>query len=259
MKGLGMEGSLTHLAFEKIHACGNDFLLLEAMPTQALLQELCDRHHGLGADGVMFWQTTPELVVLGHLDPDGSHSLCLNGTRAALHCLGQQGKIPASGEVESEQRRFSYELGPEGVSLRLPLCEVQPYCWTQGSWSLDGHRCDVGNPHFVLHGALDGELFEDLAPQIRWDLERFAQGTNVHLVWGDRGTYRIRSYERGVEGFTLACGSGMYAAALVLLAGQPGQVTFVPDGRGQVCFTHNGQALIMCGQAHWVASGVFRC
>ena len=131
--------------------------------------------------------------------------------------------------------------------------------WSQGSYALDGYRCDVGNLLFVLFDGLNPELFADLAPQIRWDLESFPQGTNVHLVWGEHGTYRIRNYERGVENFTLACGSGMYASALTLLAGKPGQVIFVPDGRGQVCFRSDGREIEMSGEAHWVATGVYRC
>lgn len=251
------------MAFDKIHACGNDFLLMDSPPSLAILADVCDRYHGIGADGVMTWHLEEGHVIMSHLDKDGSQTLCLNGTRAALFCLAEQGNIPIEGVVISEGQALPYHVsGMAGglVRLELPHYPYRSLTWKKDDWSIFGFACNVGNPHYVLLDCLVPELFVDLAPIIRSDQSVFPRGTNVHLVSEEDDSWHISSYERGVEGFTKACGSGMFASALVTM-GEEGSdtVVFQPDGKGQVTFWHEGDFIVMEGDAHWVASGVWRC
>lgn len=248
------------LQFEKIHACGNDFVLMDVPPTLDLLARLCDRNHGIGADGVMIWRVDNDLILMDHYDPDGSRSLCLNGTRSALGCLAAQRSIPTEGRVVSEGQSFDYTVNGSSVCLALPLKPFEARNWENSDCRVEGFYCDVGNPHFVICDSLAQELLPKVAPEIRHDIDNFPDGTNVHLVWWTDEFWRIRSYERGVEGFTLACGSGMYAAALVTMEEEMmDEIIFSPDGQGTVTFQRDGDELRMTGDVAWVASGVLRC
>ena len=246
--------------FDKVEACGNDFVLLQEQPEPSWPKVLCDRYHGIGADGVMVLRSIGEdTVVLDHFDPDGSRSFCLNGIRASLGCLGQKGTVPETGSVRSEGMVVPYTLNGN-ARVTLKKTGYRTMDWEERAHRVSGFALDVGNPQFVILETLSEELFEALAPRIRNDLIRFPGGTNVNMVWQSNETWRIKTFERGVETFTKACGSGMLASALVLF-GETGQTTlrFKPDGQGSVTVTDKGEHLIMEGATRWVASGEWLC
>ena len=245
-------------AFDKIEACGNDFVLLAHEPDPKSVAELCDRHHGIGADGIMVLRSVrPELTELGHLDPDGSHSFCLNGTRAALALLARRGRIAPAGRVRTEGQEFAYRLDPDPI-LFLPVRDYRPLNWRGGDHLVSGYRVEVGNPQFVILEGMDPNRFRELAPRIRADLAAFPQGTNVTFLRRAEAGWHVQTFERGVETFTKACGTGMYAAALVLF-GERGtrRVTFFPEGRGTVEAWLEGDGLAITGSTRHVFSGTW--
>ena len=219
---------------------------------------LCDRHRGIGADGILVFRGNKANVVLDHHDPDGTNSFCLNGLRASLRCLYQKNLVPESGTVSSEGVELSYQRG--GLSVCLPLLHYHPVTVTGPSFSIAGFKLDVGNPQFVTLVPLEDRRFTEMAPLVRQNATIFPQGANINHLRRIKNGWRIRTFERGVEGFTLACGSGMYAAALTLFGEYGGsKLHFFPEGGGLISIEKIGDQLIFESAVHWTASGVWRC
>lgn len=245
--------------FHKIQACGNDFILADQALSKENLAAICDRHHGIGADGLMVVaDVSGERLDFHHYDPDGSRSFCLNGIRATLATLHLQERIPSQGKVHSEGVVLDYEIAGH-VAVGLPKRSYRPVVWQGSGETIPGYFCEVGNPHFISWD-VDELTFRQLAPRIRADYDAFPEGTNVNWLHQTKDGWQIRTYERGVENFTLSCGSGMYASALVLLGEQKlDEIKFLPEGKGEVATQWREDQLWVWGTACWVASGVWRC
>lgn len=249
------------MPFEKIEASGNDFILLlgadvpETGLTAAVIAELCHRHYGLGADGVLVWR--PEERCLDHYDPDGARSFCLNGARGALDWLYQTGRIDQKGTVVSEDVTLGYSADRH---LRLHLPKATPVPALFKPEGVDqAFFVDVGNPQYVIVDQLSRADFLACAPRIRHD-DRYQHGVNVNLIQSHQDPMRITTFERGVEDITLACGSGMLAAALVLFAQRDlARVAFQPDGRGVITVTRCDDHIAFEGPSRCVAKGEWLC
>ena len=248
------------LPFDKIHACGNDFLLLMQPPPDDQVAPMCDRRHGIGADGIMVLEGIEgERVRLQHLDPDGSRSFCLNGTRSALACLAHKGLLGGARQAHCEGTDLTFTTG-ETTRVVLPKAGYEARTWCGAGLEVRGFFADVGNPQFVIIEAMDCDDFRSLAPSIRADRSVFPNGTNVNQVYRRGDGWAIHTFERGVEDFTLSCGSGMLAAAAVLLGEcDPGPIHFQPDGKGRVRVDDLGDRLALEGPTGWPASGVWLC
>ncbi len=248
------------LPFDKVEACGNDFVLLDKELDGTEISAICDRHHGIGADGILLFRDLDGTTVfLDHYDPDGSRSFCLNGVRSALSCLYRKGAVPRRGSVQSEGVRSQYEIG-KSTGVFLEKVDYEPLLWRGADTEVPGFRVDVGNPQFVLTHNMTQDRFLQLAPVIRHDRTTFPAGTNVNLVRPVVGGFAIKTFERGVEGFTKACGSGMIASALVLMGEEElDEIRFFPDGKGTVLIRDWNNSLHIEGDTHWVASGVWLC
>ncbi len=174
---------------------------------------LCTKGHGFGLDGLFLMQRPGAGPwVLEHWDTDGSKSFCSNGSRAALALqgtpLGPYIEVISSGE-QIQLRREEAEVGirmPEGSGFglrELPMPTALPAGF---GW--------IGNPQLVLRvpsvAAVDLPVF---APPLRHH-PAIKGGTNVNVIEVlAAGDARIRSWERGVEGETLCCGTGCAVAA----------------------------------------------
>jgi diaminopimelate epimerase len=218
------------IPFAKLTGAGNDFVVLEAAraPAESLLgawvRRVCARAVGVGADGVVLVDEAAgqHATRLRFFNPDGlEHDFCGNGLRCAARWLAlQRGQDPtdlflvtAAGPVEArvEGRLVrttlpDIETGPEPVETLAPGLEGR------------GFRQRAGVPHLVV--LVDDPYLVDLArygPVLRHDPRFAPDGVNVDLVSAAQGRQAvIRTWERGVEGETLGCGSGAVAAALVL-------------------------------------------
>lgn len=236
------------LEFFKYEGAGNDFVLLDGrgtakLPDEGTVRRLCDRHFGIGADGLMVLQADPEAEFgMRYFNADGREStLCGNGGRCmalfAEH-LGIGGRVKrfraADGLHEAEMVSVS---GAEGrVRLRMkPVEEIRR--------SGDGWLVDTGSPHYVCF--VEDTAGTDVVGRgraLRHD-GRFRDmgGVNVNFVQVvGPGRIWIRTFERGVEDETLACGTGAVAAALVTaFTRQPSADFFgveAPGGRLEVSF-----------------------
>lgn len=210
-------------------------------------RRLCPRPAGLGLDGLFLLErpVPGEPWVIEHWDPDGSRSFCSNGSRCALALdgapAGLQVEVLSSG-VPIRLRREAEGIGlrmPDGESTGLqlnPLSRPEPHAF---GW--------VGNPQLVLEVA-DTEVLDlaALAPPLRHH-PAFPDGTNVNVIQVlEPGRARIRSWERGVEGETLCCGTGCAVAGAWMAqrtglarwefhpsGGDPVVVAAELDGRGR--------------------------
>ncbi|MBI5201521.1 MAG: diaminopimelate epimerase [Elusimicrobia bacterium] len=206
------------MKFWKLSGAGNDFVLFDggAAPSRARVAELCDRRSGVGADGVL-------RVRRGSVDywnADGSRAFCGNGTRCAAWWLRLRGG-PANTRLRTEaglvdasvvgRERVAVSMpAPKGLRLGLELAAAGR------AWLV--HHAVVGVPHALVE--VDG-LSKFPVVEVGRALRRHAAfgkaGANANFVERlGNGSYALRTYERGVEDETLACGSGATATAYIL-------------------------------------------
>jgi len=211
-----------------MNGAGNDFVVIDNRAGKiALTREqvirLCDRHRGAGADGVMLLIPCPG----GQADwawdfynSDGSKAeMCGNGARCFARFVqrltGAKGHLSFMTSAGVISARF------EGERVTVSLTEPRDWRLNQtvalsiGKSTL--HSVDTGVPHTVLFVPdADQAMVGSLGSEIRHHPHFLPRGTNVNFVQLlGPGSIRARTYERGVEGETLACGTGVTASALV--------------------------------------------
>ncbi|MCB0769388.1 MAG: diaminopimelate epimerase [Flavobacteriales bacterium] len=218
MKGI----EVRDLDFTKWHGTGNDFILVDdregGFPKSDLdlVRLLCDRHFGIGSDGLILLQRSGVDGVSFHMEffnPDGSKSFCGNGSRCAFafwRALTGEDKARFSAidgfhDGRWVDRRVSVSLTFEGQVER----------------AVDGPDVDHlnnGSPHELVWVMDPASVDVALEGRERRHAARYApEGTNVNFVRVRSGAITMRTFERGVEAETLSCGTGVVAAALSAL------------------------------------------
>ena len=215
--------------FYKMSGSGNDFVMVDAinhsfqdLMAPERVQALCARGTGIGADGLVLlersWAADFRMV---YLNSDGSRAdLCGNATLCSMRLAAELGIMPV-GEchVETDAGVLSGRLLPSGPEVDLqPVSEVKPqlpFRRNEGERWIGYTRAGV--PHLVVRvDDVEGVDVVGRGRPLRYD-SSLAQGANVNFVAPDgSGGWRIRTYERGVEGETLACGTGAVATAILL-------------------------------------------
>ena len=218
------------LQFTKMNGAGNDFVMLdnrggELQLSREQIARLCDRHRGVGADGVLILEPAANGADfrMRYYNADGGEAeMCGNGARCfaryAQRVAGPREKV----SFETPAGVIGAALNGETVTLRMsdpqdfqPDVEV----FVLGA-HVRGSYIDSGVPHVVVPvPAIDDIDVRQLGAAIRQH-ERFApRGANVNfLEERGQGSIAIRTYERGVEDETLACGTGVVASALTFAA-----------------------------------------
>lgn len=212
--------------FWKMHGAGNDFILLddraETFPCgdAAQIRRWCDRRRGIGAEGLILIQPSAAADFrMRFFNPDGTEAdLCGNGARCVARLAREIGAAPDDMRIETAAGLVRAELLASGVRIHLP----PPRNWRLDlsvEWQdriLPVHSVHTGVPHAVC-------FVEDLA---QTDVAALGAFLRRHALFAPDGTnadfvqvtgpdsLSIRTYERGVEAETLACGTGIAAAAL---------------------------------------------
>jgi diaminopimelate epimerase len=276
------------LRFAKYEGLGNDFVVVDADAPDALdasltapsvIAALCERHRGVGADGVLLTGVRGGVPFMRVLNADGSEpEMCGNGLRCVALHLARTGRLAprAEGVV------FDTGAGPHAVWLRevgeagvievqmrapslapsdVPVRATAPL--VEAPFELDGRvlrvtAVSMGNPHVVIFGALTDELRLALGPTLAVDA-RFPEGVNVGFATLTGGELRLRVYERGV-GWTQACGTGACAAAVAAVetgrAARGHALTVVlPGGALVVRVGDTGERVHLTGPARHVFDG----
>lgn len=256
------------LRFAKMHGAGNDFVLADgdSLPTTdrpSWSVALCRRRYSVGADGlILVTRTGAAVVEVDFYNPDGSRAeMCGNGSRcAARFAVETLGVAPELAmETESGTLDAVYK-GPDDVAVRMPTPEhFQPRHATVDGREL--HHVTVGVPHTVVFvdavEPWDDERLREFGRRLRFDTGLYPAGTNVNIVHSSgNNNLRVRTYERGVEDITLACGTGNTASAYVAAQLGMGEFPFAMsvDG-GALRIERREDNYWLVGPARVVATG----
>jgi diaminopimelate epimerase len=222
----------TGRTFYKMSGSGNDFVMIDAREEPAgeldrpgWVRAACARGTGIGADGVVFLEpSTVAAFRIRYLNSDGSiAALCGNATLCSARLaaeLGGAGKAAFSIETDAGVLPARFEDGRPEIDLE-PVSELvadDPRV-RLGRGERRAGFVLVGVPHVIIQveDVEDVDVVERGGP-VRRD-PSFREGANVNFVSpGQSGSWRMRTYERGVEAETLACGTGAVAAAVLLNA-----------------------------------------
>lgn len=207
--------------FFKFHGTGNDFILIDNrdgsfQPSADLVRRLCDRHLGIGADGLILLQSREGFdFCMQYFNSDGREStMCGNGGRSVTAFAHQLGIIANSARFSAIDGVHQAEiLSAEGEDF---IVRVQLRDATVDTATPTGTFVDTGSPHLVRFVSETDPL--DVVREgrrIRNSKRFFTEGVNVDFVEILRDALKVRTYERGVEDETLSCGTGVTAAALV--------------------------------------------
>ncbi len=213
------------LQFDKYHGAGNDFIMIDcrnsdiSVFTKERVSFLCDRHFGIGADGLILLTQTEEADFrMIYFNSDGQEgTMCGNGGRCITAFAEKLGIVSASIEfIGIDGKHQAKILGKGNYSLKMiDVKKVE----RQGK----GYLLETGSTHYLEFRKNINELdvFKE-GREIRYQDRFGCTGTNVNFIENiNDTTIKIRTYERGVENETLACGTGSVAAALTSYINSP--------------------------------------
>jgi len=247
------------VAVAKMHGARNDFVVIDARtqpiadPT-GLAKELCERHTGIGADGLLIVDRAKAGdVSMRVINPDGSEAeMCGNGIRCVARFLDERGE---GGElaVETLAGVVKTSVIERGETYRIRVDMGIPHVRDDAQTIGDAILVDTGNPHLVLfRRSLDGVELSLLGERLQTH-PSFPNGVNVHVaVVRDHAHIDMRHYERGA-GLTMACGTGAVAtvAAAIVRGYAATPVTVgVPGGELTIEIDEDGRAFMTGPAVH---------
>lgn len=227
------------IPFFKMHGAANDFILVDdragtfPIDDRAWIARIAARRTGVGCEGVILIQPSQTSSFrMRFLNPDGGEvEMCGNGARCVARLAHEIGVAPERMTIETVAGQLKAEMARGGL-VRLTMTD--PKDWRPaavlrvGDESIAYGFVNSGVPHVVVEvpdlAAVD---LARLGPAIRYHDDFKPKGTNANFVQvTGPSAIRVRTYERGVEGETLACGTGMVACALIhhLLTGAPSPI-----------------------------------
>jgi len=204
------------IQFAKYHGAGNDFVIIDNRantftPTTELVKHLCNRHFGIGADGLMLIENNATLDFrMRYFNSDGNEStMCGNGGRCIVHYakkLNLTSDTPKFMGIDGEHEA----LFIEDDLINLKMKDVLSFTAND-----DFYFIDTGSPHYVCYVEDINEVnVNEEGAKIRSTYNVEQGGTNVNFVQISDELLLIRTFERGVEAETLACGTGAVASAI---------------------------------------------
>lgn len=261
--------------FFKYQGAGNDFIMVDQRARRLLgpndtaaVARLCDRRFGIGADGLILLEPAEDCdFEMIYFNADGRiGSMCGNGGRCAAAFARHLGLVREACTFRASDgmhaARFTRSLGRHGWWVELHMTDVRRL-----EQQADAYVLDTGSPHYVR---FVGEALEQLdmvqeGRAVRYSEPFREKGINVNMACPVAGGLRIRTYERGVEDETLACGTGVTAAALAdhrrRGAGAGTYETTVHARGGDLAVRFTAQAdgsftdIWLCGPAQFVFQG----
>jgi diaminopimelate epimerase len=205
-----------NIAFNKYEGAGNDFIIIDNRmglinPDDInLINKLCDRHFGIGADGLILVSNSEnDDFEMKYFNADGKlGSMCGNGGRCVAHFSRK------NGIAGDEQKYLAFDgihkAFVSGGIVRLQMADVNDYKIINENYFLN-----TGSPHYVVF-TRDVEKIDvfNEGKKLRWASAFAPGGTNVNFVEIIDNVLNLRTFERGVEDETLACGTGITASAI---------------------------------------------
>ncbi len=254
------------IEFYKYQGTGNDFVILDNRDdryhelTTKQVKKICDRHFGIGADGLMLLNKKEGYdFEMKYFNADGHEStMCGNGGRCLVKFACDHGIHRNTYHFLAIDGVHEAEIETDGeVCLKMNNVD---HVETHANYYL----LNTGSPHFVKFATniLDVDVVAT-GREIRYSKQFAAEGVNVNLVesLGENSIY-VRTYERGVEDETLSCGTGVTAAALVNSHNERGfnsVIVKTPGGQLSVEYDKTGDNsfanIWLCGPAQFVFKG----
>ncbi len=234
--------------FHKYQGTGNDFIIIDdrknifPRENKSLIEKLCDRRFGIGADGLILLQNHPEAdFYMQYYNSDGNESsMCGNGGRCIAQFAFDQGLVQNSTNFCAIDGMHKAEIitgANNEKNVNLQMCDVSNIVSTEESTYI----LNTGSPHFVSFKSEPVDTIDLVAQArlIRYNPEYKEKGINVNFVNLDGlKSISVRTYERGVEDETYSCGTGATASALVTAI-----INNLPGGMHQIDVKVKGGAL----------------
>ncbi len=264
------------MEFQKYHGTGNDFIMVSFIPSnpEALAKSICDRHFGIGADGLIFAsESNIADIKFNYYNSDGSIApMCGNGMRCFVQYLFDNQMIESNQykvetlagiieiERDSKTNLIKINLGKPEFTLDEPNVSSPIDEFLEQALSFDEeiikfYTINMGTLHTIVYVTSDMNI-NKIGPQLSKS-DFFPKHTNVNFVDVlDRDTQKVTTYERGA-GWTLSCGTGTAASAVV--SNKLGFVgnkvrSIVPGG---VLNVYVGEDVKLEGPAEKIATGEF--
>ncbi len=252
------------MTFFKYHGTGNDFILFDNRDailrlSQEQIAHLCNRHMGIGADGLMLLQNEPGYDFrMVYYNSDGNEStMCGNGGRCMVAFAKSLGLTDSMASFIAIDGPHTATLNSNGnISLQM-----------QNVSDITIHKyhtiLNTGSPHYVkfVSNVKAVDVVQE-GRKIRNQPEFHPAGINVNFVQLNNGKLAVRTYERGVEDETLSCGTGVTAAAIAATALFEGQFETnieTPGGKLSVTFhkdtPNTAKEVVLTGPAQFVFKG----
>jgi diaminopimelate epimerase len=208
-----------NLEFYKYQGCGNDFVMIDNRAgifdtsNTKLINFLCDRRFGIGADGLICLENTEDFdFKMTYFNADGNKStMCGNGGRCIVAFAKYLNIIKDKAHFAAVDGVHKAEIIKEEISLGMQ--DISDILMTDTHLFLDS-----GSPHHVtfVSDVETVDVKKD-GSKIRYGAPYFKEGSNVNFVTQiDDNTFKVRTYERGVEDETLSCGTGVTAVAIAV-------------------------------------------
>jgi diaminopimelate epimerase len=259
------------IAFCKYHGAGNDFILIDnraglfPIDDPELIRHLCHRPAGIGADGVLLIEHAENAdYKMRIFNADGSSAaMCGNGIRCIFHFLTKDTVIKSL-TIESEGRVLSCSWAGDQIRVDMgaPVVVHWPFLWN----TVSIYVVDTGVPHavFFVEDLMNISL-QEKGREIRFDPAFAPSGVNVNAACiASDGSILLRTYERGLEAETLACGTGAAAVSFVAteVYGLKGPIAIktrmslaTDQFQHSMQFSFNEKRIEMIGSAHCVFIG----
>ena len=255
------------LQFSKYQGAGNDFILVDNRTNSfnhhrpEVLERLCDRRFGIGADGIMFLQDKEgydfEMI---YYNADGNpSSMCGNGGRCIVAFAQHLGLIKGETNFLAVDGPHYAKISENEDWVSLQMIDVNEI--TRDG---DAYVLDTGSPHYVVlsNSLKERDVFNE-GRAVRYNHTYKAAGINVNFVEDFEDFYFVRTYERGVEDETYACGTGVTAVALAMakhkkLTGNISTPIKALGGDLNIRFSHFGESftgIFLEGPAEFVFRG----
>lgn len=230
-----------NINFFKYHGTGNDFIMMDARSAEfpfhlfdeKVKRNLCHRHFGIGADGVIFLKNDSEAdFYMDYYNSDGRpSSMCGNGGRCTVRLASDLKIIKDQTRFRAVDGMHVARIEKENVALQMIAGPVQQIGATQ-------YFVNTGSPHYLSY--LDSIEDLDIVKEgraIRYSPDYAEEGVNVNFITElDNHQITIATYERGVEDETLSCGTGVTASALT-------QLKRIGKGEGEIQVSTKGGQL----------------
>lgn len=253
------------IPFSKYHGTGNDFIILDNRQSSfdklstAQIQFLCDRHFGIGADGLMTIQNDPKYdfrMVYFNSDGKGG-SMCGNGGRCITRYAQKLGLVEKTAHFITIDGAHEASIDDNNIKLLMTdvsFIDKEP----------DYFHLNTGSPHYVtfVKDVISLDVVTE-GRRIRYSDTFKAKGTNVNFVEISDKSIFVRTYERGVEDETLSCGTGVVASSIASTYDKPnGEYNIFITTKGgelSVSFSkisnENYQHIFLTGPAEFVFEG----